>query len=67
MRVDPGALPPDGPPLVTGKQLAANLGVSGKTIGRLVRSGQIPAVKIGDLWRFDVGVVRRALDKKTRK
>ncbi len=64
IEADPGAILVDGGNLVPAKKMAENLGVSGKTLGRLVKGRQIPAVRIGDAWRFDPVAVRRSIQEK---
>lgn len=63
IRAGKGALATDGPvsPLITLDGLANYLSVSRKTAMRLVRSGQVPSIMIGDTYRFDVLAVRRAM------
>lgn len=39
--------------LLTLAEVAAELGLSHETIYRLVRSGQLPGLKVGTQWRFD--------------
>jgi chromosome partitioning protein len=42
-------------------EVAAELGLSHETIYRLVRSGQLPGLKVGAQWRFDRAQVRAYL------
>lgn len=37
---------------LSAKQAAAILGVSTKTVLRMAESGEIPAYRVGDLWKF---------------
>jgi excisionase family DNA binding protein len=39
-------------PLLTSEEAAALLSIHPKTLQKFARSGKIPAVRIGDLWRF---------------
>ncbi len=39
-------------PLLDSKQAAQLIQVHPKTLQRLARAGKVPAVRIGDLWRF---------------
>jgi chromosome partitioning protein len=41
--------------LLTLAEVAAELGLSHETVYRLVRSGQLPGLKVGTQWRFDRG------------
>ena len=55
-------------PLVSVKELAAELGVSAKTIRRAVWRGAIPFFRIGKALRFDVEAVRAACEfRESRK
>jgi excisionase family DNA binding protein len=44
-------------PVVGAEQVAEMLGCSGKTVLRLAKTRQIPAVQIGKLWRFRRSVI----------
>jgi excisionase family DNA binding protein len=48
--------------LWTIKDVAAQLNISETGVGRLARTGQIPAKKIGKLWRFDPLKIQHWLD-----
>ena len=48
---------------LTTDEVAAKLGISPETVRRLARSGKIPAIRYGKLWRFDPAVVK-AQDRK---
>jgi excisionase family DNA binding protein len=48
-------------PMMTVEQLAEVLQVSTKTIYRLLKRGEIPALRIGHHWRFDRKDVSRWL------
>jgi excisionase family DNA binding protein len=39
-------------PLLNSQQAAALLGIHAKTLQRMARAGTVPALRIGDLWRF---------------
>ena len=69
IRPMPGAVTLDGPmtPLISARQLAEYMNVSGKTLRRAVLAGEIPHVKIGDSYRFDPRAVRESLNKKPGK
>ena len=64
IRASPGAITLDGPasPLMTVTDLAGYLNVSTKTIKRLVETGSVPSIRIGDTHRFDIHAVRRKID-----
>ncbi|RYD20882.1 MAG: DNA-binding protein [Verrucomicrobiaceae bacterium] len=49
------------------EQIAEAFGVLAEHIRKLARTGEIPATKIGGLWRFNLTEVQAALDKRTRK
>jgi excisionase family DNA binding protein len=50
------------PTLLTVRQVAARLNVHPGTVRRWVRSGRLPAVKVGRVVRFDQEQVRKALE-----
>ncbi|MFQ5944070.1 MAG: helix-turn-helix domain-containing protein [Anaerolineales bacterium] len=52
------------PGLLTVKEVTEQLRVSPKTVYRLCRSGQLPAIKIGKEWRIDRADLDRFLAKK---
>ena len=39
-------------PLLNTEQAASLLGIHPKTLQKLARKGKVPAIRIGDLWRF---------------
>jgi excisionase family DNA binding protein len=39
-------------PLLSSEQAASLLQIHPKTLQRLARAGQVPACRVGDLWRF---------------
>jgi excisionase family DNA binding protein len=47
---------------MTVTDLAGYLNVSTKTIKRLVETGSVPSIRIGDTHRFDIHAVRRKID-----
>ncbi len=47
-------------PLVTAKELAAELQLTPKQVRRLARTGKIPAMRFASEWRFDIEAVRKA-------
>jgi len=48
---------------VTVKELGEYLRLSEATLYKLAASGKIPAFKIGDSWRFDLGEVQKMIRK----
>ena len=48
---------------VTVKELGRYLRLSEATLYKLAASGKIPAFKIGDSWRFDLGEVQKLIRK----
>lgn len=57
------SLPPTA--LVTIKELSRYLNVSRSTLWKLVHSGQVPHVRVGNQYRFDVVAVRGAMERFT--
>ncbi|TAJ26514.1 MAG: DNA-binding protein [Nitrospirae bacterium] len=47
--------------LMSGKELAGELGVNAMTVWRAYRKGQIPGERIGRITRFDLESVRKAM------
>lgn len=47
--------------LVSLAECARALGVSERTVRRLVTAGRVPAYKVGGQWRIDLDEVREAL------
>ena len=53
--------------LMTLEEVANHLRVNEKTIYRMLNEGDIPAMKIGHLWRFKASEIDEWLDRKTCK
>jgi excisionase family DNA binding protein len=47
--------------IVTVKELSKFLKISNSTIYKLASTGEIPAFRIGDSWRFDMDQIRGIL------
>lgn len=54
------------PPLLTARELAAQLRVSERQVQRAAARGELPGLRIGRLWRFDEAEVRAALGRSAR-
>ncbi|MFQ5922338.1 MAG: helix-turn-helix domain-containing protein [Anaerolineales bacterium] len=52
------------PALITVREIAEQLRVSPRTVYRLCRSGQLPAIKVGKEWRIDRADLEQFLTKK---
>jgi len=52
--------------LLTAQQLAEHLQVSYATVTNMAKRGEIPALKVGRVWRFDLDEVREALLRPTQ-
>lgn len=52
--------------VLTAHQLAEHLQVSYATVTSMAKRGDIPALKVGRAWRFELEEVREALLKPTR-
>jgi excisionase family DNA binding protein len=52
------------PSLLSKSELASLLHVSTATVDRLARHGALPFVRVGDVRRFDLEAVRRALEER---
>ena len=50
--------------LMTVAEIAALLQLKPETIREMVRRGQIPAIKVGRVWRFDQDAVRRWIEQQ---
>ena len=44
-------------PLLDSQEAAALLKIHPKTLQKLARAGQVPALRLGDLWRFRASVL----------
>lgn len=55
------------PELMTVEEIAAYLRVNEKTIYRLLKSGKIPATRVGHQWRFDKSSIDSWLQRSTAK
>ena len=53
--------------IFTIKELAAYLKTSEKTIYRLVSKNEIPAFKVGVIWRFEKSAVDRWVKEKSKE
>jgi excisionase family DNA binding protein len=49
--------------IVTPKELAQYLKLSGPTVCKLAKQGVLPGFKIGDSWRFDLDEVSEMIEK----
>ena len=50
----------------TADEVAAMLGVSSVTVRTLARNGQLPAYRIGKLWRFDPAEIRAYMSNQRK-
>jgi excisionase family DNA binding protein len=50
--------------LLDSDEAAALLGIHKKTLQRMARSGEVPGVQIGDLWRFRASTLDEWLGSK---
>lgn len=48
---------------LTADEVAAILGVSAQSVRRWAKKGELPAIRIGKLWRFDPAVIREVRKK----
>jgi len=54
--------------ILTAKELSQFLKLSGSTIYKLAVSGEIPAFKVGDSWRFELEEIQKMIrDSKIRE
>lgn len=44
--------PPSDPDILDVENLAERLGITPNTVRKLARNGEIPAIRIGKVWRF---------------
>ncbi len=51
--------------IVTVKELSKFLKISNSTIYKLASTGEIPAFRIGDSWRFDIDKIRGIIGQET--
>ena len=54
-------------PLLDSQQAAEMLGVHPESVKRRARSGEIPGLKFGKLWRFRVSVLESYVQKMMQK
>jgi len=54
-------------PLLNANQLAKLIGINRVTLLRMARSGQLPGVRIGKLWRFRVSELNSWLTTEFEK
>ena len=50
--------------LLTLQQIAQRLQISETTLYKLVRNGKIPAIKVGNQWRFKIKDINRWLESQ---
>jgi excisionase family DNA binding protein len=50
--------------LLDSDEAASLLGIHKKTLQRMARSGQLPGIQIGDLWRFRASTLNEWLASK---
>ena len=55
------------PDLMTVEEVAAYLRVNKKTVYGLLKSGKIPATRVGHQWRFDKSSIESWVQKSTAK
>ena len=53
--------------ILTIKELSAYLKISDKTIYRLLDKGDIPAFKVGNVWRFEKREIDRWIKEKSKE
>lgn len=51
---------------ITAKEAAKMLGVTPRTVVRLVERNEIPGFKVGDVWRFYREDIQRYIDAQMR-
>ena len=49
--------------IVDAKEIAGFLGITEATVYRLAKSKKLPAVRIGNQWRFDLEIIRELFHK----
>jgi len=52
------------PDLLTAREVAAYLRLNPATVYRLAQAGEIPAVKVGRVWRFSRALLDEWLDRR---
>jgi excisionase family DNA binding protein len=57
----------DIPPILTVRELAQCLKVHPSTVYRLLKTGQLPAFRIGSDWRFNVEEIDHWLHEREKK
>jgi len=57
----------DIPPILTVRELSEYLKVHPSTIYRLLKTGQLPAFRVGSDWRFNVEEIERWLLEREKK
>jgi len=55
------------PKFLSARELAKVMDVCEVTVYRLARQGKIPAIKFGDLWRFDLSLFYEGIGKKAKR
>ena len=50
--------------ILTPEELAERFKLPKSTVEEMARSGKIPAFRVGKHWRFDLDVLKKALDKE---
>jgi excisionase family DNA binding protein len=58
---------PDAAPVMTVKELADYLKVHPSTIYRLLKTGQLPAFRVGSDWRFNKEEINKWLAERAKK
>jgi excisionase family DNA binding protein len=53
--------------IVTVKEVKDFLKLSGSTIYKLISEGEIPAFRLGDSWRFDMGQIKAMVENAKKR
>ena len=53
--------------IVAVKEVKDFLKLSGSTIYKLISEGEIPAFRIGDSWRFDMGQIKAMVENAKKR
>jgi excisionase family DNA binding protein len=53
--------------IVTAKEVRKYLKLSDSTIYKLASRGELPAIKIGDSWRFDMDEIIKRIKEREKK